>query len=49
MSGPGFFEQQARVLLAAASGARTQRDAQAYRELARHFEAQVLKSAGRAD
>ena len=43
MSRADFFERQARLLAARAASAATRRDANAFRTLARHFEAQSLR------
>ncbi len=41
-----FFEQQVRVLRMAAATARTDRDARAFREMARLYEVQLIKGTG---
>jgi hypothetical protein len=44
-----FFEQQVRVLRVAAATARTDRDAKAFREMARLYEVQLIKGTGAAN
>ena len=41
MSGAAYIKRQVRSLRASASAARTAHDAEAFRRLARHFEAQL--------
>lgn len=45
MSGADYLERQVRSLRASASAAQTAHDAEAFRRLARHFEAQLGRHA----
>ena len=46
MSAAAFIDRQVRTLLAAAATAPTRRDAEAYRQLASHYRAQLARTAG---
>ncbi len=43
-----FFEQQVRVLRVAAATALTERDAKAFKDMARLYEVQLIRGAGAA-